>query len=106
MPVTRCIPSEGIERSMTLDDIPAIQAQSSSPPPTPSLHMQLYHTIINNSLFISVCILRDLPQQKNSRELCQGSSHNFICSHVLMKIFLFYETGKKQGNKKRALYLT
>lgn len=49
MPVTRCIPSEGIERSMTLDDIPTIQAQS-SPPPTPSLHMQLYHTI-NNSLF-------------------------------------------------------
>jgi hypothetical protein len=32
MPVTRCIPSEGIERSMTLDDIPAIQAQSSKLP--------------------------------------------------------------------------
>jgi len=90
---------------MTLDDIPAIQAQSSPPPTPPSLHMQLYHTI-NNSLFISVCILRDLRKQKNSRQLCQGSFHNFICSHVSIEIFLYYETGKKQGNKKRALYLT
>jgi hypothetical protein len=34
-------------------------------------------------------------QQKNPRELCQGSSPNFICSHVPMKIFLFYESRKK-----------
>jgi hypothetical protein len=24
----------------------------------------------------------------------------FLCSHVPMEIFLFYETGKKQGNKR------
>jgi hypothetical protein len=25
-----------------------------------------------------------------------------LCSHVPMEIFLFYETGKKQGNKKES----
>jgi hypothetical protein len=34
------------------------------------------HSRINNSHFISMCILRDLCQQKNPRELCQGSSPN------------------------------
>ncbi len=41
---------------------------------------------VNNSLLISMCILRDLPQQKNLRALCRGSSPNFICSHVPMEI--------------------
>jgi hypothetical protein len=50
-------------------------------------------------------ILRDLPQQKNPRVLCRGSSPNFICSHVPMEIFLFYEIGKKWGNEKRVVYL-
>jgi hypothetical protein len=57
------------------------------------------------SHFISMCILRDLPQQKNPKVLCQGSPPNFICFHVPMEIFLFCETGKKQGNKKRILYI-
>jgi hypothetical protein len=29
---------------------------------------------------------------------------DFICSHVPMEIFLFYEMGKKCGNKKRFVY--
>ncbi len=60
---------------------------------------------VNNSLFISVCILRDLPQQKNPRVLCWGSSLNYICSHVPMEIFGFYEMRKKGGNKKRVVYV-
>jgi hypothetical protein len=59
----------------------------------------------NNSLLISMCILKDLPQQKNPRVLCNwGNSPNFICSHIPMEIFLFYETGKKLVNKKRVAY--
>jgi len=46
---------------------------------------------LNNSLFIIyLCILRDLPQQKNPRALCRGLSPNLIRSHVPMEIFLFY----------------
>jgi hypothetical protein len=40
---------------------------------------------INNSLFISMSILRELP--------------NFICSHIPLEIFLIYKMGKKQGNR-------
>jgi hypothetical protein len=40
---------------------------------------------IKTSLFISLCILRDLPQQKITRELCSGGDCAiFLCSHVLM----------------------
>jgi hypothetical protein len=28
-----------------------------------------------------------------------------MCSHVPMEIFLFYETGKKPGNKNRVVYV-
>ncbi len=56
--------------------------------------------LVNTSLFISMCILRDLPQQKNTRPLCWGSSPNFICSHIPMETFLCYQTGKKQVNKR------
>jgi hypothetical protein len=52
-----------------------------------------------------MCILRDLPQQKNPRALCQGSSPNFVCSHVPMEIFLFYKMRKKWENKKRVVYV-
>jgi len=58
----------------------------------------------NNSLLISMCILKDLPQQKNPRVLCWGNSPNFISSHIPMEMFLFYETGKKLVNKKRVAY--
>jgi hypothetical protein len=34
------------------------------------------HSRINNPHFIAMCILRDLPKQKNPRGLCQGSSPN------------------------------
>jgi hypothetical protein len=44
-----------------------------------------------------------LPQQKKPRVLCWGSSPNFICSHVPMEIFLFYEMRKKGGNEKRVV---
>jgi hypothetical protein len=50
---------------------------------------------INNSLFILMCILRDLPQQKNPMGLCWGELPIFIGSHIPMEIFLFGETGKK-----------
>ncbi len=46
-------------------------------------------------LLFLIGILRDLPQQKNPRALCQGSSHPpqfCICSHVPMEIFLFSKT--------------
>ncbi len=38
---------------------------------------------VNNSLFISMCILRDLPQQKNPRALCRTAPqfHMFPHSH-------------------------
>jgi hypothetical protein len=59
----------------------------------------------NNSLLISMCILKDLPQQKNPRVFfCWGNSPNFICSHIPMEIFLFYEAGKNLGNQKRVVY--
>jgi hypothetical protein len=48
---------------------------------------------IKNSLFISLCILKDLPQQKNPRVLCQGNSPNLF---LHMEIFLQKE---KEGRK-------
>jgi hypothetical protein len=40
------------------------------------------------SLFISLCILRDLPQQKIPRELCGGEDSTiFLCSHAPMERF-------------------
>jgi len=60
------------------------------------LTKKMFLIFLNNSLFISMCILRDLPQQKNPRALSGGSFPNFICSHVPMGIFLLYETGKKR----------
>jgi hypothetical protein len=48
----------------------------------------------NNSLFISKCSSRDLPKPKNLRGGGGGfvRSPDFICSHVPMEIFCFYET--------------
>jgi hypothetical protein len=58
---------------------------------------------VNNSLFISMCILRDLPQQKNPRESYVGGAPTIL--YVPMEIFLFYKMGKKQGNTKRVVYV-
>jgi hypothetical protein len=56
-------------------------------------------------LLISMSILRDLPQQKkNPRVICPGISPQVICSHVPMEMLLFYEMGKKPGNKKESLF--
>jgi len=53
---------------------------------------------IKTSLFISLCILRDLPQQKITRELCSGGDRAiFLCSHVLMEQFF---DGTDQENSK------
>jgi hypothetical protein len=59
---------------------------------------------IKTSLFISLCILRDLlPQQKIPRELCGGGDPAiFLCSHVPMERFfdgLNHENSKTQGGK-------
>jgi hypothetical protein len=52
-----------------------------------------------------LCILRDFPQQKNPRVVCQGSSPNFICSHVPMEIFLFFmKVERSKEIKKRVAY--
>ncbi len=50
------------------------------------------------SLFISLCILRDLPHQKIPRELCSGGEPTiFLCSHVPMERFF---DGTNQENSK------
>jgi hypothetical protein len=54
----------------------------------------------NLSLFISLCILRDLPQQKIPRELCRSTI--FLCSHVPLERFFDgtdQENSKTQGGK-------
>ncbi len=55
--------------------------------------------VINNSLFVSMCILRDLPWHKNPRALCWGSSP-LPCSHGNIS---FLWNGKNWGNKKRVV---
>ncbi len=54
---------------------------------------------IKASPFISLCILRDLPQQKILRELCGGGGPTIIlCSHVHMERFF---DGMNQKNSKQ-----
>jgi hypothetical protein len=54
---------------------------------------------IKTSLFISLCILRDLPQQKIPRELSGGGDPAiFLCSHVPMNRFL---DGMDQENSEK-----
>jgi hypothetical protein len=62
----------------------------------PNFWQSLVLMHVNRSPFISMCILRDLPQQKNSKVLCWASFPNFIGSYIPMEIFLFYETGKEE----------
>jgi len=50
------------------------------------------------SFFISLCILRDLPQQKIPRELCnRGDPATFLCSDVPMERF-FDGTDQENSN--------
>ncbi len=58
-----------------------------------------------NSFFIFMCNLEESPLVENPWELCRGYSPNLICSHIPMKIFFFYKTGKKPRNKDRVIYL-
>jgi hypothetical protein len=56
---------------------------------------------IKTSLFISLCILRFLPQQQITRELCSGGDCTiFLCSHVLMEHFLMGRIRKIQKHKE------
>jgi hypothetical protein len=58
---------------------------------------------VKTSLSISLCILRDLPQQKILRELCsERDPAIFLCSHVPMERFFDgtnQENSKTQGGK-------
>ncbi len=55
------------------------------------------------SLSISLCILRDLPQQKIHRELCsEGDPAIFLCSHVPMERFFDgTESGKFKNTRRK-----
>ncbi len=56
--------------------------------------------VIKTSLFISLCILRDLPQQKIPRELCsEGDPIMFPCSHG--KIFCWDGSGKFKNTRRK-----
>jgi hypothetical protein len=55
---------------------------------------------INNSLFICMCILRDLPKQKNPGPLCRGNFPSFMCSHVPMEIFFSMKWQKCEEIKR------
>jgi hypothetical protein len=66
---------------------------------------------VKTSLFISLCILRDLPQQKIPRELSSGGDPAiFLCSHVPMERFFEgtdqenSKQGKNGGKKKRRFF--
>jgi hypothetical protein len=63
----------------------------------------LVHNSVKTSLFISFCIFRDLPKQKNPRELCGGGDPTiFLCSHIQMEIFFDgtdQENSETQGGK-------
>jgi len=45
------------------------------------------------------------PSRRTLGRYVWGSSPNFTCSHIFMEIFLFYQTGKKRGNKKTLAYV-
>jgi hypothetical protein len=61
---------------------------------------------VNNSICISMCILRDLPQPNNHRALCQRSSPILLLPiYIPMEIFLFHEPRKKPRNQKRVVYV-
>jgi len=54
--------------------------------------------VLKTSLFISLCILWDLPQQKIPRELCnRGDPAIFLCSYVPMERF-FDGTDQENSN--------
>jgi hypothetical protein len=59
---------------------------------------------VKTSLFICLCILRDLLQQKIPREFCGGGAPSiFLHSHVLMKRFFDGQIRKIKKNKKETM---
>jgi hypothetical protein len=88
-----------------LSQIPlrADEREPSAFPPPPLFHFAFLSLYVKTSLFISLCILRDLPQQKIPRELLQrGRSCYILCSHVPMERFFDgtdQENSKTQGGK-------
>ncbi len=71
--------------------------------PTLYCNRQVLCNNIKTSLFISLCILRDLPPRKIPRELCGRGDLTIICrSHVPMeRLFdgMDEENSKTQGGK-------
>jgi hypothetical protein len=78
--------------------------------------LQRTNDYIKTSLFISLCTLRDLPQQKISRELCSGGDPPiFLGSYVPMERFFdgrimktrkhksgkFKKTSRKEWRKEK-----
>jgi hypothetical protein len=60
--------------------------------------LELLPQYVKTSLFVSLCILRDLPQQKIPRELCSGGDPAIsLRSHVPMERF-FDGTDQKNSN--------
>ncbi len=62
---------------------------------------------LKTSLFIPLCILRDLPQQKITRELCSGGDRAiFLCSHGTIcwwdRSGKFKNTRRKGTNKENS----
>jgi hypothetical protein len=58
---------------------------------------------VNNSLLISMCILRDLPSQKNPKALCQGSSLILYVPTFLWK-YCFSTKWERSEELKRELF--
>jgi hypothetical protein len=57
---------------------------------------------VKPSLLISLCVLRDLPQQKITRELCSGGDRAiFLCSCVPMDNFLMGRIRKFRNTKSK-----
>ncbi len=73
------------------------------------VNKKFFGKFLKNPLLISVCILRDLSQQKNPGALCLGSSPNFIWSHgfyFILFIYLFFtRNGKESEEIKRKLFV-
>jgi hypothetical protein len=60
--------------------------------------------VINALFIISMCILTVLPPQKNPRALCWGAPP-ILYVRMFPWNFIFYQTRKKWGNKRRVVYV-
>jgi hypothetical protein len=68
--------------------------------------MMLLYVFVNNSLFIFMFILKDLPKEKNPRLLCQGNSPQFyMFSQSHGNNSFLQKQEEKWQNKKRVVYV-